>query len=184
MSFSQASAIRQAITELLRGSSGTTRIVPQGLFEPGVFAGQKPAAQQSKAIDHRYVHRFDISISRQAPNAATPMGASNSPHRISDFTITINITTRLKAVTRDDAREEQRSQIEGDCDLAVQALNRTNNLDSTLDAHVTGIVSGLLRGPGGLSTPVWELVEENWEQHLLRSRIVAEAIVIQQQAVA
>jgi hypothetical protein len=184
MSYQQSSAIRTAITELLRGSIGDVRIVPAGLFEPGVFDGQKMPAQQSKAIDHRYVHRFDLKITRQVNNAATPLGVSNAPYRIADYSIAINITTRLKAVTRDDAREEQRAQIEGDCDVAIQALNYRSNLSTTLDAQPTGIVSGLLKGPDTASTPVWELVEENWEQQLLRSRIVAEATVIQQQAVS
>lgn len=183
MSFSQASAIRTAITELLRGSIGTTRIVPQGMFEPGVHAGQKPSAQQAKAIDRRYEHRFDVVVSRQAKNAATPLSVTAS-YRIAQHSVVINIATKLKSVVRDDAREEQRAQIEGDCDVAIQALNYPNNLLATLGAQLTGIVSGMLQGPDGLATPTWELVEENWEQHLLRSRIIAEAIVIQQQAVA
>ena len=182
MSYQQSAAIRTAITEVLRGSSGAVRTVPHGLFEPGVFAGQKLPAQQSKAIDYRYVHRFDLSVSRQVLNAATPMGTA--PYRIADYAIAINITTRLMAVTRDDAREETRAHVEGDCDVAIQALNYRHNLDTTLDAQATGIVSGLLKGPDGTATPVWELVEENWEQHLLRSRIVAAATVIQQQAVS
>jgi hypothetical protein len=183
VSYTQSSAIRTAIIELIRGSIGVVRIVPAGLFEPGVFEGQKTAAQQAKTIDHRFAHRFDLKVDRQSKNAATPI-SSKASYRLSQYSVTINITTRLKAATRDDDREIQRAKAEGDTDLVIQALNYPGNLLATLGAQQTGIVSGLLQGPDGAATPIWELVEENWEQHLLRSRIVAEATVIQQQAVA
>jgi len=183
MSYQQSAAIRTAITELLRGSIGSVRIVPMNLFEPGVFTGQPKVAQQSKAIDHRFVHRFDLVITGLGRNAATPQSVKSS-YRIEQYSVIVNITTRLKAVTLDAEREEQRARVMGDSDVAVQALNYPNNLLATNGAQLTGIVSGMLKGAGDLSSPVWELVEENWEQHLLRSRIVAEATVIQQQAVA
>jgi hypothetical protein len=183
VSYTQSAAMRTAIAELLRGSIGNVRVVPAGLFEPGVFEGQKASAKQVKVIDHRFQHRFDVSVTRQSRNAATPLSTKAS-YRIAQYSITIQIWTRLKAVTQIETREEQLARIEGDFDVVAQALNYPNNLTATLGAQQTGIVSGLLQGPDGSATPVWELVEENWELHLLRSRIVAEAIVIQQQAVA
>lgn len=176
MSVAQSSYIRTAITELLRGSSGTTRIVPAGMFEPGVMAGDPLPGQQSKALDYRFTHRFDISILRQSPNAATPISAKAS-YRIAEFDIAINVWTKLKATTLQAAKEGQRAQVEGDIDVALQALNYPGNLDFTMDGRATGIISGMLLGPDSATTPTWELVEENWQQHLLRSRITAAAKV-------
>jgi hypothetical protein len=56
-------------------------------------------------------------------------------------------------------------------------LNYPGNLQFTSNGRDTGIISGMLLGPNSSGTPVWELVEENWSQHLLRSRITAVAKV-------
>lgn len=155
----------------------------QNMFESGAVAGQTVPAQQTKTRDSRFLHRFDVLVRKQSPNAATPLSVKAS-YRISDFDITISIWTKLKAVTLLDSKEEQRAQIEGDADVALQALNYPGNLTFTLDGRDTGIISGMLLGTEGLGTPVWETVEEDWKQLILRSQITAVAKVKITQPVA
>ncbi len=183
MSVNQSRAIREAVTELLVGTIGTTRVVPKLLFEPGTFTGQPTAAQQVKSKDLRFTHRFDVVVRGGKPHEATPLSVK-SAYRIETMAIEVSLWTRLFSTVDATKRAEQRIQIEGDAETAVQALNYPNNLLFTQDAEATGIVSGMLKGPEGESTPVWELVEENWETLILRSRITGVALVSKQQAVA
>ena len=183
MSYLQQKYIRTAIVELVRGSIGTTRVVPAGMFGEGVHAGQKPSAQQAKALNRNYTHRFDVAVRVAGVHEASAVSVKTSS-RISRFAVEIMFTTKLKSVVQDEARDDVLARVAGDGDVVIQALNYPNNLLTTNDGEATGIVSGMLLGPDNTSTPRWELVEENWEQQLLRSRIVAEAIVIQVQAVA
>jgi hypothetical protein len=176
VSTTQTLRIRTAITEVLRGSSGSVRIVPAGMFEGGVTAGHTVPGQQAKTLDHRFTHRFDVSVTKQAPNAATPISVKAS-YRLAEFSITVNFWTKLKATVLEADRELQRALIEGDIDVAIQALNYPGNLEFTLDGESTGIISGMLLGPDSVGTPVWELVEEDWKQHILRSRVTAAAKV-------
>lgn len=183
MSYLQSRAIRTAVKELLHGSIGTTRVVPPGLFEYGVFTGQAIGAQKARALDLRFRHRFDVTLRTVGSSVATPLSVKSS-YRLSVMRIEILVTTKLPSQVVEAMRDDARSQVEGDCDVAIQALNYPHNLLTTHDAEETGIISGMFRGPDGLSTPTWELLEENWEQQLLRSRIIGDADVMQTQAVA
>lgn len=184
MSVAQSTAIRVAIEELLHGSSGIVRKVPAGLFERGVLDGQPLTAQQARTYDQRYVHRFDVRVGPWRNHEATPLSTKASV-RISRVGVVINVSTRLPATPLDNKRHEQRAQIEGDFDTAVQALNYPGNLTVTVDDEETGIVSGLLQGPDeGQPTPTWEVVDENWSEHILRSRISGSATVRIAQAIA
>jgi hypothetical protein len=184
MSVLQSTAIQTAIEELLEGSIGTTRRVPAMLFESDVFDGQPTAATQAKAYDPRWVHRFDVVVGRQAPHGSTPLSVK-SAHRNATFAVTINLVTRLPNTSAHSKRKAQRARIAGDVDTAIAALSYPGNLTETQDHEATGIISGMLLGPdGGQGSPVWEPVEENWPQHLYRSRITASAIVQINQAVA
>lgn len=184
MSVAQSTAIRVAIEELLHGSSGGVRKVPAGLFERGVLDGQPLSAQQARTYDQRCVHRFDVKVGPWRNHGATPLSTKASV-RISRVGVVINVSTRLPATALDTRRHEQRAQIEGDFDAAVQALNYPGNLEATTDDEPTGIVSGLLQGPDeGQPTPTWEVVDENWAEHILRSRISGSATVAIVQAIA
>lgn len=184
MSVLQTTAIQLAIEELLRGSIGTTRQVPAGLFEADIFEGQPTGATQAKAYDKRWVHRFDVVVGRQAPHGSTPLSVKSS-HRNATFAVTINLVTSLPNTSAHAKRKEQRARIAGDADVAIAALNYPGNLTETLDNEPTGIISGLLLGPdAGQGTPTWEPVLEDWPQHIYRSRITASAIVQINQAVA
>ncbi len=182
MSYASA-AIRTSIKELLQGSIGTTRTVSSGKFRYGVFEGQPLGAQQAKAINTSYTSRFDIKLRQMVDHGATPMSIKSS-FSVARFSIEIPIVTTLRSTAQETERDTDLALVASDCDVAIQALCYPGNLTQTSAAVATGIVSGLMVGPEGTGRPHWESVEEDWENHLLRSRISGSVSVVISQAVS
>ena len=178
-----AAYIRAAIKAVMTGTAGITRTVPPNMFEPGVFAGQPDQAQQAKTLDKRYYHRFDVKLSALLPHAMSPL-SSNGNYRLSTLPIEIPITTWLKTTAQEINRDDTLALIEGDADTAIQALWYRDNLLLSPSGEATNIVSGMMHGPEGKSCPTWELIDEDWGKHLLRSRIRGSVFVNITQAVA
>jgi hypothetical protein len=173
----RTSAIRGAVKGVLEGRLGAVRTVPRGIYKYGTFEGQPKQATQAKALDIRYKHRFDVKIGQELRHASTPV-SNLSSYRNSLVPITIDITTNLASTVQEEERDRVRDMAAENADLAMQALAYRGNLLVDETGVPTAIVSGLLQGPSENSPhPEWEVVEENWELGIHRSRINAAAIV-------
>lgn len=181
---SQATLVRTAIVQLLEGSLGGVRKLPMGLFSFGVFDGQPAAAQQTRALDPRYQHQFDVLVNSARPHKATPLSTKAS-YRIESRAIVIRIVTHLSTSADELARLEQRERIEQACTDAVSVLAYPGNLATTVAGEATMITSGVLCGAeDGSGWPRYEVVSEDWKRQLHTSRILGVAIVNVAQAVA
>lgn len=165
-----AEHIRTAIAEVLEAALTAT-------FKRGVFPGQPLQAQQSMSMqDTVGVHWFDVQIADEEPHASSPVSARD-PRRVLQLSITIPVTSHVATTAQDAERALKLSAIASDCDDAAQALSEPGALDETDDGDATGIVSGLMFGPGRSGTPTWRLVQEDWGAQLVRSAIVGSLIV-------
>jgi hypothetical protein len=181
---SQASALRRVIIEAMEGSLGSTRTLPFGLFGFGVFEGQNMPAQQSRSMDVRYQHQFDVVIGQSRPHRATPQSMKAS-YRIEARQVQIRIVTHLSTAADEMARLEQREKIEQAASDAISVLAYPGNLLTTVAGEATQIASGMLVGAeDGSGWPRYELVSEDWKKQLHTARIVGVAIVNVAQAVA
>lgn len=174
---SWAEVIYCAVRELMEGTLGDVRVVPMMLFGFGAFRGIPDTAAQALVHDARYGHRFDVVLGRSRGHASTPLSIKASARRVA-LELEIGIWTRLSSTAEDDERQRQRIAAADAGELAIQALMYPGNLDATSTGRATGIVSGMLHGDGGPpNAPRWEVFEENWQTQILRSRIIASAIV-------
>ena len=171
-----ATAIHNAIRSLLEGAIGAVRVTTPGMFVYGTFDGQAAAATRARALDVTAVHRFDVKLGAHRMHGATPISAKSST-KISTVPVTIDVTTKFKAATLQTDRDAQRALAADDCQLALQALEYPGNLSQDASANPTGIVSGMLMGDDGKGHPAWEVVEEDWKQLYLRSRISGTVVV-------
>ena len=177
-------AIRQAIREVLEGTTGSVRTVTAGKFLSGVFEGQTDLQQRSRALrktadpeNPEWVHRFDVRLGRMTNHESTPVAAIGN-HRIVSLPVTISVTTHTQARILDDRRDEVLALINSDLDTAVQALTWPGNLTQTFAAVATNIVSGLMLGPEGNGYPSLEVTEEDWEKSLIRSLLGGSVLLV------
>lgn len=171
MSFN-AAAVRRAIRDVLEGASGTVRTVASGTMVSGVFEGQQDAAQKAKTLLAE--HRFDVRLASLRNHEASPVGAIGS-YRLARVEIFVEVLTATRTVVQIDARDTLLAAIASDMDEAIQALAFPANVATTAALAATGIVSGLLTGPGGEGVPEWTEVAQDWERQEIRSRISASA---------
>jgi len=172
-----SAAIRTSIKELLQGTIGTTRTVGSTLYGYGIFIGQPTMAQQALTIQSGTKRsRFDIRLSSMIPHPSTPLSIKSSYRNIV-VGVEIDINTTLNSTAMETARNTQREVIESDADVAIQALCYPGNLTTTSASVATGIIGGMLFGPGGKGTPAWQVTSEDWTTHILRSVIKASAII-------
>lgn len=176
----RADAIRGAIKAVMEGRQGVVRTCPDGMFKYGAFDGQPDTATQALAVDIRFHHRFDIVLGPIRRHESTPVSTQSSM-RMSRLMIQIPIWTTLATTVQTEARDAQRTLVAADASTAMEALTRPNALTVDNLNVATGIVSGLLSGDGD-AYPSWEIVAEDWDKGLLKSRILATAIVVIPQA--
>lgn len=179
MSFS-AAAVRRAIRDVLEGASGTLRTVEADVMTSGVFAGQHPAAQKAKAL--LADHRFDVRIANLRRHEASPVAAIGS-YRLALADIFVEVTTKTATVVQLTERDETLAAIASDMDDAIQAIAFPGNAAQTAALEATGIVSGMLTGPGGEGVPEWSEVSQDWDAQMIRSRISATATLRIRQSV-
>jgi hypothetical protein len=167
--------IRRAIRELLEGSIGGFRTIPQGTFKYGTFDGQALAAEQATSLQHDLgYHWFNVRIGRVRRNASTPVSSMGN-YRHANVDIAIEVTTHAPSTVEEDARDDVLADVVVTMEQAVAALSYPGNLDADSTDAVTGIVSGCLLGPGEGELEYDS--QPNWDQQLVRSNIAALAIV-------
>lgn len=177
-----AAAIRQAVTDVLNGARGVTRVVAAGNMLAGVHEGQTATQRKALAL-HGATHRYDVELTRLRSHEASPAGGTSN-YRLARLNIAITVTTAAKAVIREDARGTVLAAIMSDLETAAQALAYPGNLEFTAALVPTGIVSGLLSGPDGEGRfPECDIVSQDWAHQLITSRITASCVVNIAQAV-
>lgn len=183
MAFASA-AIRQAVIDLAEGAITGIRDLDSGVFRFGVFDGQPLPAMIAKGIQkHNARHWFDVSVSRARDHASTPVSAIGN-RRNTFMTVTVDIWTHTATTAQEDKRKTLLAELESDCDDLIQALHYPGNLTDTQDGTTTGLIGGMLFGPGGSGAPEYVMVSADWKTQTIRSRIDASALVQVAQAVA
>jgi hypothetical protein len=170
-----AAAIRAAIKDVLEGAIGSVRTMVDGQMLSGVFEGQADQARKAKSL-HSATHRFDVRIGRLAQHEASPVSAIGS-YRLARADIFVDVTTKTATQVQEDARDDVLASVLSDCEQAAQALSYPANVEQSAALEATGIVSGMLTGPGGEGSPVVEEPQQDWEKQEIRTRISAGCVL-------
>lgn len=170
-----AAAIRAAITDVLEGSIGSVRTMLDGQMLSGVFEGQADGARKAKTL-HSAEHRFDVRIGRGRQHEASPVGAIGS-YSLKVYDIFVDVTTKTATQIQEDARDEVLATVVADVEQAAEALSFPANVEQSAALEATGIVSGMLLGPGGDGEPECGEPQQDWDKQEIRTRISASAII-------
>jgi hypothetical protein len=170
-----AAAIRSAIKDVLEGSVGSVRTMVGGQMLSGVFEGQADQARKAKTL-HSATHRFDVRIASVRQHESSPVSAIGS-YALKRADIFIDVTTKTATQVQEDKRDEVLSAVLSDCEQVAQALSYPTNVEQSAALAATGIVSGMLTGPGGEGSPVVEEPLQDWEKLEIKTRISAGCIL-------
>lgn len=167
--------IRTAITELLEGTIGTTRLMDSGVLSEGVWDGQLDSQKQAEILDTATAtYKFDVELGPLSPHPATPLSVLGNK-RLNILEVTITVWGKLATEPERAQRKKDLAAFESVLDDAVMVLSYPDNLDLTNSSLPTNIISGCLVGPGGQGHPDYDEPEEDWELKLIRSEIHASA---------
>jgi hypothetical protein len=168
--------IDSAIRGVLEGSLGSIRTVPMGMFSWALLDRVDLEKEQKDSIDtQRARYRFDITFGAFVEHESSGESLLSN-RRVVITTITIPVVCYLLSRASDDERAEARRQMGIDLITACQALNFPDNVRFAADGTTpTEIVGGELRN---VRLPLANPIAVDWERHLLRSTITAEAIVV------
>ena len=175
----QLQAINDAIVEVIEGTIGKVRRVPQGKFKWAELIDHPLEKQQAEARDTSWgANRFDLEVIRIADNGSTPESAL-SDMRIADVAFRIEFIryvlhrrTIVKGVSRD-----EKLTMQSELDAVVQALGDPHaggSLEFTSDARDPGIVGGCV---SAFEFPQQQRVGHDVANHLMRSEMTITAIV-------
>ncbi len=176
-----AAAIRDAIRDVLTGALGSVRSMAGRDMDAGVFEGQNDSARHAKALLN--THRFDVRIGRLRSHESSPVGAIGS-HRIAVADITVSVLTATATVVQLTERDELIADVLSDLEQASQALSFPGNLRASDAGNATGIVSGLMLGPGGEGYPEVAEVSQDWQAQEIRSSITGQILILVSQSTA
>lgn len=177
-----ADRIRDAVRDVLHGDVGSVRTVAADTWLYGTFDGMGDMAERSQALsgdagaNDDPPHRFNVTLGRLTAHEASPVAAIGS-YRIGLVPVDIDIVTHTKSKAQQTERNSAIARVRNDGDTAVQALAFPGNLAVTAAAAATGVLSGMLVGPGGEGTPEHEVVAEEWDRNIIRSRIRGAALI-------
>lgn len=167
-------AITTAIRRVLTGYLGETRRLTVEDFLEGQPA-DKPA---NKAIALT-APAIDVKLGASRRSQASPLSASAS-RAIKTIEIEIAVTWALPSIIEANRRYVVRAGANELTESAVQALGFPGNLsdDGGTPSVSTGLVSGMLFGPGDEPIPSIESVEEDWDKLRMLVTIGARAEVV------
>ncbi len=169
-----AEPIRTVVIEVLED------VLPD-TFAYGAFAGQPIEAQQAMAMQTAVnAHVFDVELVNEQVHASSPLSAKHS-RRVMQLDVAIQLISHVPTTAQETERALILNAIASDCDDAAQLLAEPGTLEATDAAAVTGIVSGMMFGPGRAGVPTWQLVNADWEQQLVRS-VINGSIVVEAEA--
>lgn len=175
--------IVQAITQVMDGSIGSTRVVADGVFARGIHRDQEVPAKQAQALQTASAtYRFDVELSPARSHDATPLSPSNK--RVLELDVRIPIVRlavidlEYVALTADvSARNVLISSLRSAMDTAVLALTWPGNLSANQAGQATGVISGRMFGPGGQTDPERRNVTFDTDNNLLETEIVGRVIL-------
>jgi hypothetical protein len=183
MAFSSAN-IQTAIIELLEGTIGSIRTITAARLKYGVFNGQPDAAKQARLLQETTgAYWFDIEFDAHERHAGTPLSIRDST-AILKQDITIRIYKHLDSSVQESNRRADNAAIQTLMDDVVQVITFPSNLTQTAAAGATGIISGLLTGPGGAGHPRMTAPTFDWVNQILEGSVQAAALIEITQAVA
>lgn len=166
---------RTAIIELLEGTLPSD-FVSAGLFAYGVFDGQPLQAQQAAAVQTGIAtHRFDVRFTANTDHVSTP--SRRGSKRLLTLGVSVAMWTHVATTAQEADRSTVLADIGDDAAAAMRALGFPHAIEATDDDAATGIVGGLLHGPGGNGFPRWRVVDADWNAQLIRSEIVGSLII-------
>ena len=153
-------AILTAVEELLTGQIGTVRTFSETELATGTYPSLNPGEKARRAMVRP---RFDVNITSYRKNAAT--ASENSSQAIYDISVRVVCEYKLEHPIIEADRLAIRAQALTDGEQMRQAMGKPGNLTQTLAEVATGLASGLLRFDG------FQLIEENFDQRLLRTQV-------------
>lgn len=170
-------AIRTVVREILEGSLGAIHPVT-GTFQYGAFDGQPDDAKLARLRQtSTATHWFDVTLGEHENHASCSFSSRIGQRRLLAMPITVDIWSGLGTEAQETDRGALLAQIASDCEDARQSLGYVGSLEETGDELPTGIVSGVMRGPGYAGLPDWERVDEDWGKRWLHSRITGMIVV-------
>jgi hypothetical protein len=167
-------AIHAAIREVLDGVFAGTRDIAPGTYQVG-----SPDAKASHAMSLT-APTYEIEIPSVERHGAAPM-STGAAHSIETINLDITFTYALPAVVDVSERYATQAAMMQNANLAIQALTHQGNLTTTDGGTATGIVSGMLFGPGGMGYASVDH-DRDWAALVGKTTIHASAVVIVTQA--
>lgn len=170
-----AANIRQAIVDVLEGSSGTYTAVLVGKFVNDVVEGMTDDALGAKVLQTSTAdHHFDVVLGPLTTHEASPQ-ANRSSSRIAQMLVTLPVYSRLPTTTETATRDTALGAFASDLEDAAQALGTPGNLTATAAAGTTNIISGLMRGLDNRGMPdvvIEEMFDKRWMRAEIRGSIL------------
>lgn len=161
----------------MEGSIGSTRTVTSGKFLRGVWEGSPDQTVKALAVQTSTArHRFDVELGQLRNHQATSVGTIGN-RRIAEVDVNVRVVSNVSTVVQATQRATDLATIASDLEVAVMALSYRENLAVTSTTVTTHIIGGCLLGPNGMSIPVVERAEEDWEKQLVTSYIRGRAIL-------
>jgi|GEM_PF-3502826 len=170
-------AITRSIRNVLDGTFTGIRDVASGTYQDAQAVENKGLALVTPT--------FDIDVAGIATHSAAPFSVSSS-RSIEVLDLSIVITTTLPSGVLIDERYTAQAAQVNNANLAIQALTFPGNLDDDAASptpNPTGIVSGMLTGPGGTGNPVASFARD-WSTQIATTTIQASAVVVVAQPVS
>lgn len=162
-------AIQTAITEVLDGTFTGVRDVAANTYQAANITAD---ASHAMALTRP---TFEIEIKSSARHGAAPAYVAGS-RSLETFDIDVGFVYALPSTIQTSERYEVQAAMIQNANLAIQALTFPMNLATTAAAASTGIISGMLFGPGGSGYPHAEH-DRDWATSIGRTTIHASAVV-------
>lgn len=175
----QLQAISDAIVEVIEGTIGKVRKVPQGTFKLGEIIDYPLEHQQAVARDTAWApNRFDLECIRIADNRDTPESAL-SDMRIADVTFRIEFIRYVlhRRTIENGVSRDNKLTMQAEIDAVVQALGDPHaggSLETTSDARETDVVGGCV---SAFEFPQQQRIAHDLATHLMRTEMTITAIV-------
>jgi hypothetical protein len=174
-----AEAIMRAMVAVVQGEQGGRRVA-HGTFTHADLYGETPENARTKVKGHDG-HLFDLRLLSFQNDSSTPVASIGSRRHIR-IVFELDIWSQKNCDISALDRIAFVASVMSDADDAVQALNHEDALAQDIAGNETNAVGGMVMGSGATEgTPSWDRVDEDWVNHIVRSRVQGALVVVVEQ---
>ena len=166
----------RSMVEVIEGSRGARR-VPAGRFAVADLIGE-PAESLRTRVKQIDGHLFDLRLPGYRNDPSTGASSMGS-HRHVAVAVEIEIWSHKDCADESLDRRGFVASVMSDCDDIIQALTWEGALAEDNAGTDTDVVSGMVIDSSvGSELFAWSLVQEDWVNHIVRSRLSGSLVVV------